>query len=104
MILGVKEFKVLKILRDRFVGRLLGGEKPSGEAKTPSHKKISLFRSPLRDVVSLGQDNPTSAYEATRIWSTRESVFWNWRRVAEYFRDTLEINPMRQQIDPVMVR
>ena len=77
----------LKELRDRFVGRLFGERKGPGEAKTPLHKKISLFKSPIRDVLSPGIDNPASSHEAALIWNTRDSLFWNWRRVGEYFRD-----------------
>ena len=90
--LGRKEFKVLKELRDKFVGRLLGERKGLGEAKTPLHSEISLFKSPLRDVVSPGRDNPASVYEATAMWNTRDSFFWAWRRVREYFNQMKEVH------------
>ena len=85
--LSKKEFRVLKELRERFVGRLLGERKGPGEAKKSNESKNHGFISPLRDVLSRGRDNPTSDYEATRIWNTRDSLFWNWRRVVEYCRD-----------------
>ena len=90
--LSGKEFLFLKGLRDRFVGRLLSERKGPGEAKTPLHSKISLFKSPIRDVLSPGIDNPASSHEAALIWNTHDSLFWNWRRVREYFRDMLGIS------------
>ena len=77
----------LRGLRDGFVGRLLGERKGPGEAKTPLHSKISLFKSPTRDVLDRTRVNPASDYEATLMWNTRDALLWNWRRVGEYFRD-----------------
>ena len=85
--LSSKEFKVLRELRDKFVGRLLGERKGPGEAKKSGESKNHRFISPLRDVLGPGRNNPTSGYEATPIWNTRDSLFWGWRRTAEYFRD-----------------
>lgn len=34
-------------------------------------------------------DNHTSCYEPTNIIATRDSLFWSWRRVKEYYRDFL---------------
>ena len=85
MYLGRKEFGVLKELRDRFVGRLLGEGKGPGEAKTSLHLKISLFRSPIRDVSDLSRVNPPSEYQPTWVFETRDSVLWSWKRAIEYF-------------------
>ncbi len=85
--LSKKEFKLLRELRDRFVGRLAGERKGPSEAKKSTHSRNHRFISPIRDVLSPGRDNPSSGYEATRIWNTHDSLFWGWRRVAEYFRD-----------------
>ena len=85
--LSKKEFLFLKELRDRFVGRLLGEGKGPGEAKTPPHSKNRWLLSPLRDVLSPGIENPASRYEPSMMWNTRDSFFWSWRRVDEYFRD-----------------
>jgi hypothetical protein len=83
----VREFKVLKKLRDGVVGRVLGEWKNPSEAKKPTHFQNSLFISPIRDVLSPGKDNLASGYEATGIWSTRDSILWAWRRVREYLND-----------------
>ena len=85
--LGVGEFKLLKKLRDRFVSGFGIEEKDLGEAKKPLYSKNNRIISPIRDVLSPGRDNPPSSYEATRVWNTRDSLFWGWRRVAEHFRD-----------------
>ena len=85
MYLGRKEFLFLKGLRDRFVGRLLGEAKGPGEAKTPLHKKISLFKSPMRDVLDPTRVNPVSHYEPTWMFETRDSILWSWKRAIEYF-------------------
>ena len=85
--LGRNEFRVLKKLRDRFVGRLLWERKGPGEAKNSSDLKNRRFISPIRDVLSSGRVNPSSGYEATPIWNTRDSLFWAWRRVGECLRE-----------------
>ena len=94
--LRVEEFKVLKELRDGFVGRFWGGEKGSFEAKKSGDSKNHRFISPTRDVLSLGRDNPVSVYEATQVWNTRDSLFWGWRRTAEYFRDLFEVDRSKE--------
>ena len=85
--LSGKEFKFLKGLGDKFVGRLLGERKGLGEAKTPLHFKNHRIISPIRDVLSPGRNNPASGYEATSVWNAYDSLFWSWRRVGEYFKD-----------------
>ena len=91
-----KEFKVLKELRDRFVGRFWGGEKSSFEAKNSGDSKNHRFIGPIRDVLSPGRDNPASVYEATLMWNTRDSLFWGWRRASEYFRDLLDTDRSKE--------
>ena len=91
-----EDFKVLKELRNRFVGKLWGGEKGSFEAKKSGDSKNHRFISPIRDVSSPGRDNPTSVYEATQVWNTRDSLFWGWRRAAEYFRDLLDADRSKE--------
>ena len=86
----------LKKLRDRFVARLLGERKDLGEAKQSRAFENHRFVSPLRDVLGPGRENPVSGYEATPIWSTRESLFWSWRRTAEYFRDLFEADHTKE--------
>ena len=94
--LSSKEFRLLKDLRDRFVGRLLGERKGPGEAKKSGDSKNHRFISPRRDVLSPGRDNPASSYEATPMWGTRDSLFWGWRRVAEYCRDLFGMDHTRE--------
>ena len=77
----------LRKLRDRFVARLLGERKGPGEAKTPAHFQNDRIISPIRDVLSPGRENPSSGYEATGVWETRNSLLWAWRRVREYLND-----------------
>ena len=63
----------LRKLRDGFVARLLGERKGPGEAKQSRAFENHRFISPLRDVLSPGRENPTSGYEATCVWDTRNS-------------------------------
>jgi len=85
--LGGREFLFLRKLRDRFVARLLGERKGPGEAKQSRAFENHRFISPLRDVLSPCRENPTSGYEATCVWDTRNSLLWAWRRVREYLND-----------------
>ena len=94
--LSRKELLFLKELRDRFVGGLLVERKGPGEAKTPIHSKISLFKSPTRDVLSPGRVNPPSFYESSSIWSTRDSILWGWRRATEYFGNLFEVDRTKE--------
>lgn len=83
-----KEFLFLKGLRDRFVGRVLREWKRPSEAKKQVHFQNGSIISPIRDVLSPGRNNnPTSGYEATGVWGTRDSLLWAWRRVREYLND-----------------
>ena len=75
-----REFGVLKKLRDKFVGRVLG------EWEKPSEAKKSTYFQNSR-VIDLRIDNPASGYEATGVWETRNSLLWAWRRVREYLND-----------------
>ena len=91
----------LRKLRDGFVGRLLGGAKGPGEAKTPIHSENYLFKSPVRDVLDPDKANSPSSYESTKMWRTRDSLFWGWRRMSEYFRDLVREDPKMQVRDLV---
>ena len=86
----------LKELRDRFVARLLGEGKGPGEAKQSRASQNHCFISPIRNVLTQGRGDSFPGYEATPIWNTRHSLFWSWRRAAEYFRDLFEIDRTRE--------
>jgi hypothetical protein len=94
--LGGREFLFLKELRDRFVAGLLGEGKGPGKAKQSRAFENHHFISPIRNVLNQGRDNPSPGYEATPIWNTRHSLFWSWRRAAEYFRDLFEMDRTRE--------
>ncbi|MBI4432230.1 MAG: hypothetical protein HY592_01955 [Candidatus Omnitrophica bacterium] len=85
--MGGREFEVLKELRDRFVGRLLGERKGPGEARTPLHKKNGLIISHTNDPPAPVKDDTASDYEPTWMFETRDSLFWAWRRVKEFTKD-----------------
>jgi hypothetical protein len=74
----------------------LGERKDSGEVKTPQYSENHLFASPVRDVLNSNVDNSPSSYEASLIWNSHNSLFWNWRRVHEYFRDLFEPDNTKQ--------
>lgn len=82
--LGGREFRVLKKLRDRFVGRVLREWKSPSEAKKSTHFQYGRL-------IDLRIDNPVSNYEATGIWDTRNSLLWAWRRVREYLNEWFDL-------------
>ena len=43
------------------------------------------------EISRLGEVIIPPCYEPTSIQATRDSLFWNWRRVAEYYRDFLDM-------------
>ena len=83
--LSKKEFRFLKELRDRFVGRLLGERKSPSEAKKSGESKNYRFIGPVRDVLSPQIPNNLPDYEPTWMFETRDSILWSWNRAIEYF-------------------
>ena len=94
--LGGREFRVLKKLRDRFVGRLPGERKGLSEAKKSDESENHLFIGHLRDVLNPGIGNAPSRYEPTPAFYTRDSIVRRWGRVGEYFRDLLGMDYHRE--------
>ena len=87
-----EDFKVLKELRDRFVGRFWGGKKGSFEVKKSGDSKNHRFISPIRDVLSPRIDKASSGYEPTWMFETRDSSLWSWKRTIEYFNQMREVH------------
>ena len=85
--LSEEEFKFLGLLRFDFLKRARGFFQEQPKAQ-PAAKK-QFLGSPVRDDLRPRMDNHASCYEPTKILSTRNSLFWNWRRVKEYCRDFL---------------
>jgi len=86
--LSREEFEFLKVLRVDFLKRVgYFGEKPPKGRK--GYKKEALRGSTSEDLKS-GRGNYTPCYEPTNILATRDSLYWSWRRVSEYYRDFLD--------------
>lgn len=82
-----EEFKLLKVLRENFLKKVRGFfEKPP---KTRAVARKQPTASPTTVDLSSRIDNHTRCYEPTNILATRNSLFWSWRRVKEYYRDFL---------------
>ena len=96
--LSEEEFEFLKVKRVDFLKRV------GYFLKKPSRVKKVFKKEALRGFLNedsyecasnmdehthlkVGIDNYTPCYESTNIHSTRDSLFWSWRRVSEYFRD-----------------
>ena len=86
--LGVREFEVLKELRDRWLRRVLGAAgKLARRGKTgllgqpPVNERV---KSPAEIDPSLSTDRSAGNYEATGISSVYDSSMWSWLRVADY--------------------
>jgi len=87
--LSSEDFKFLKVLRFKFL------EKTAGFFKKPRKKKSAAKKqaitSPTTNDFTARIDNHTCCYEPTKIIATRNSLFWGWRRVKEYYRDFLSV-------------
>ena len=85
--LSEEEFNFLKLLRFDFLKRARGFFQ-----KQPRRhfvvKKESLI-APRNEDLKPSIDNHTACYEPTNIINTRDSLFWAWSRVKEYYRDFL---------------
>lgn len=92
--LSEEEFEFLKLKRLEFLKRVgyfgkkppegrKGGKKEAlrGSTNEDSYKCIRISR-------LVGKYTP--CYEPTNIEATRDSLFWSWRRVSEYYRDFLD--------------
>ena len=85
--LSEEEFKFLKVLRGNFLKKVLGFfEKPP---KTRVVAEEQLITGPTRGDLQSRIDNHTLCYEPTNMVTTRDALFWGWRRVNEYCRDFL---------------
>jgi len=77
LIIGEVRFKVL---RD-YVKRSLFFYKGRKNRKEPELKAVCIKANHKTN-----HDYNRQSYEATKIWVTRQSRFWQWRRVNEWFR------------------
>ena len=85
--LSKEEFKFLKVLRENFLKKVRGFfEKPP---KTRVAARKHPVVSPVTVDLSSRIDNHTRCYEPTNMVTTRDALFWGWRRVNEYCRDFL---------------
>ena len=80
-----EEFKLLKVLRGAFLKR--AGRFLKKEAKPGFVAKKHAPRRPTRRDLYQGNGNTCLDYEPTNIQYTRDSLFWGWRQVREYWRD-----------------
>ena len=78
--IGKERFKVL----EECVKNSLFFIKPSGKKQLSHASTYKGQKDPVKEYRSL------HAYEPTNIWATRESAFWQWRRVYEWFYDFKE--------------
>ena len=85
--LSEEEFKFLKVLRENFLNKVRGFFEKPQKIRTAAEKQpiVSLTTVDL----SSGIDNHARCYEPTNMVTTRDALFWGWRRVNEYCRDFL---------------
>jgi len=69
-------------LKGRLGGFILNGFTMNG--------KSEAIRGSINEDLRGKIHNHTPCYEATNIQATRDSLFWSWRRVKEYYRDLEE--------------
>ena len=88
--LSEEEFKFLKLLRFDFLkkARRFFEKQPRTKFLT---KKQPLECPTNRDLLPRIANHHISCYEPTNIVNTRDSLFWSWRRVREFYRDYLDI-------------
>jgi len=80
-----EEFRFLEVKRLDFLERA-GYFWEKGIKGKEVGKKEALRGSTNEDLMT-GRGEYTLSYEATNIDATRDSLFWSWRRVGEYWRD-----------------
>ena len=90
-----EEFKLLELLKKRFLKRIGRFSKGSYSKAFP---RKAFLKSPERK--DLRQDNYIIPflYEPTNIDYTRESLYWSWRRVKEYYENIFQEEGMNIKI------
>lgn len=83
-----EEYKILKGLRDSLLKRWrrFYGKRP--KPRIVVKRRLVGWR--IKDDLNGRGGRIYPSYEATRIWATRESMMWKWRRVREYYRDFMD--------------
>ncbi|MDP2922512.1 MAG: hypothetical protein Q8O30_02165, partial [Candidatus Omnitrophota bacterium] len=81
LIIGEVRFKVL---RDH-VRQSLFFYKGRKNRKKPELKVV-----PIRDKYQLNQNPNRQSYEPSKIWATRQGLWWKWQRVREWFSEFSE--------------
>jgi hypothetical protein len=86
--LNKEEFNLLKVLRFDFLKRTrrFFENLPKSHFVTQKHR----LECPVTQDLNQGNGNTCPDYEPTNILLTRNSLFWRWRRVKEYYRDFLD--------------
>jgi hypothetical protein len=85
--LSKEEFKFLRLLRKSFLKRTRQFFIKPPRTRFVTKKEASGY--PTNGDLRSRIDNHTPCYEPTNIDATRNSLFWRWRRVKEYYRDFL---------------
>ena len=93
--LSAEEFEFLKLKRVEFLKRrdYFGEERPKERLVGKSEAIGGFLNEDLRGRIH----NHTPCYEATNIHATRDSLFWSWRRVKEYYQDLEEESDSRMK-------
>ena len=83
-----EEYKILRGLRDsclkrweRFFGR---------RSKPRTNGKKKRVGWPTRRDLDGRYNKILPGYEASKIWDTRDSMMWKWRRVREYYKEFVD--------------
>ncbi len=99
-----EEFKFLRLLRKRFLKKIsrFFPKQPKADALA----KKQALGCPRNEDLRPGIDNYTSCYEPTNIVNTRDSLFWRWRRVKEYYKEFLDMdgNDKEKELCALMYR
>ena len=86
--LSDEEFEFLNLKRVDFLKRAgYFFKEPPRSRKVFRREVLGGFTD--RDLEA-GRGRCIPCYEPTNIDATRDSLFWSWRRVAEYYRDFLD--------------
>ena len=106
--LSEKEFKYLKFLRAEFLKRT--GNFFEEPPRTPqSGTKRETQKGSTKEGFKGLREGDGLYYEPTNIQATRDSLFWGWRRVKEYYRDIIDLEEKGERkrgirIDPQLRR
>jgi hypothetical protein len=99
--LSEAQFKFLEFRRVDFLRRVGYFEEEGTGGRRVGRKEA--LRGSTSEALRIRRGRHTRCYEATNIDATRDSLYWSWRRVGEYWRDFSDMEDRGERREVVRI-